>query len=222
MTSIPENELHETPENPHALWEGDLGTLGEQSRRALLELLKGPYLSGRRRPQLWQALVADEAVIRSRLHELFLDVVIDRQDEFAFTRRVDTDELTTPSALRTEAMSFLDTAMLLVLRGHLLASAGERRVVVGKQEIYEQLAVYREGDDAAWAKRLNGSWTRMLNRFNVLHKVEEDRAEISPVLKVVIGPEQAASFTELYRGIAERGTSTSDTDDSAETEEDTA
>ena len=60
------------------LWEGDLGTLGEQSRRALLELLQGPYLSGRRRPQLWQALIADEAAIRSRLHDLFLDVVIDQ------------------------------------------------------------------------------------------------------------------------------------------------
>ena len=30
-----------------ALWAGDTGVLGEQSRRALLELLKGPYLAGR-------------------------------------------------------------------------------------------------------------------------------------------------------------------------------
>ena len=32
--------------NPSALWSGDTGTLGERTRRVLLELLKGPYVSG--------------------------------------------------------------------------------------------------------------------------------------------------------------------------------
>lgn len=221
MTSFPEDSLHEVPASPttpDTLWEGDRGTLGEQSRRALLALLQGPYLSGRRHPRLWQALVADEDQIRARLHELFLDVVIDHEGEFAFTRRVDTDELTVPSALRSKAMTFLDTAMLLVLRRQLLTSAGERRVVIGQQELYDQLAVYREGDDAAWARRLNSAWTHMLNDFNVLHKVDDDRAEISPVLKVMIGPEEAAAFTELYRGIAAGG----DPGQTAESEEEDA
>ena len=31
---------------------------------------------------------------------------------------------------------------------------------------------------------------------------EDDRAEVSPVLKVMIGPEEARAFTELYREIA--------------------
>ena len=184
------------------LWEGDLGTLGEQSRRALLELLQGPYLSGRRRPQLWQALIADEAAIRSRLHDLFLDVVIDQHDEFAFTRRVATDEIAVPAALRSKSMTFLDTAMLLVLRQHLLTAAGERRVIVGRDEVFEQLAVYQQGVDSGWARRLNRSWTKMLNSFSVLQQLEDDRAEVSPVLKVMIGPEEARAFTELYREIA--------------------
>ena len=55
-----------------ALWTGDTGVMGEQSRRALLELIKGPYLSGVKAPALWSALLADEASIRSRLHEVFL------------------------------------------------------------------------------------------------------------------------------------------------------
>ena len=37
-------------QTPDPLWEGDHGTLHESSRRALLEVLKGPYLSGSRRP----------------------------------------------------------------------------------------------------------------------------------------------------------------------------
>ncbi|REE04304.1 DUF4194 domain-containing protein [Citricoccus nitrophenolicus] len=186
-----------------SLWSGDTGTLGEASRRALLDLLKGPYLSGRRRPQLWQALVADEGPIRSRLHDLFLELVIDHTEEFAFTRKVSTGELQVPAALRTEALTFLDTAMLLVLRQQLLMAAGEQRVIAGQTDVFGQLSVYSQGDESTWAKRLNSSWTKMHNKFNVLHKVEEGRAEISPVLKIMVDHEQARSFTELYRGLAD-------------------
>lgn len=184
------------------LWEGDRGVLREASRRALLELLRGPYLSGRRRSNLWHSLLADEDAIRSRLHELFLEVVIDREEEFAFIRRVETDELAVPSALRSESLTFLDTAMLLVLRRHLLSAVGERRAIIGRDELFDQLSIFREGDDAKWAKRMNSSWSKLHRSYSVLHKVDEDRSEISPVLKVIIDAEQAEAFTDLYRNIA--------------------
>lgn len=43
---------HDSPDDSTGLWSGDTGTLTEQSRRALLKLLAGPYLSGRRQPRL--------------------------------------------------------------------------------------------------------------------------------------------------------------------------
>lgn len=206
---------HDSGPRPR-LWSDDTGTLGESSRRALLDLLKGPYLSGRRRPQLWQALVADEDAIRSRLHDLFLDLVIDHSEEFAFTRKVVTEELQVPAALRSEALTFLDTAMLLVLRQHLLMAAGERRVIVGQPEIFDQLSVYRQGDESTWTRRLNSSWTKMLKKFNVLHVVDDDRAEISPVLKLMVDHDQARAFTELYRSLA-GGADATDADEIPET-----
>ena len=54
-----------TPEAA-ALWRDDTGTLAEPSRRALVEVLKGPYLTARRHPQLWSALIADESAIAPR------------------------------------------------------------------------------------------------------------------------------------------------------------
>ena len=129
-----------------ALWTGDTGVMGEQSRRALLELIKGPYLSGVKAPALWSALLADEASIRSRLHELFLELVVDRVGEFAFVRNVSTTELTVPSTVRSAALTFLDTAMLLVLRQMLLAGEAEGRVIVGQEDVFEQLQVYRTVD----------------------------------------------------------------------------
>ena len=189
--------------SPGSLWTGDTGTLREDSRRVLLELLKGPYFSGRARPRLWAALSADEGAIRARLHDLFLDLVIDPVDEFAFVRKVRTSELKVPSALRSEALTFIDTAMLLVLRQILLAASGEVRVIVGKPEVFERLAVYRDGDEATFRGNLNAAWARMLNRFRVLHAVDDERAEISPVVRFLIDADRVAELTAAYRSVVE-------------------
>lgn len=187
------------------LWTGDSGTLAEQSRRALLEILKGPYLSGRRRPQLWSALVADEQAIRSQLHNLFLELVIDPVDEFAFVRKVRTTELDVPSPLRSETLTFIDTAMLLVLRQVMLAAPGEQRVIVGQEEIYERLDVYRNGDQTTFTRNLNAAWGRMTNKFRVLHPAGEGRAEISPVVKFLLDHDLVVALTTEYQRIAASG-----------------
>ncbi|HZK59559.1 MAG TPA: DUF4194 domain-containing protein [Cryobacterium sp.] len=191
-----------------ALWPGDTGVLGEQPRRALLELIKGPYLSGVKAPALWSALLADEAGIRSRLHELFLELVVDRAGEFAFVRNVSTAELKVPSTVRTVSLTFLDTAMLLVLRQMLLAGEGDGRVIVGQEDVFEQLRVYRtaDRDEADFNKRLSSTWLKMKNSLRVIHQAgAEDRAEISPVLRLIVDAEQIQAIGAEYRRIAEGG-----------------
>jgi hypothetical protein len=187
---------------PDRLWTGDRGTLAETSRRALVRLLQGPYLSGAAHPQLWAALAADEAAIRSALHNLFLDLVIDPVDEFAFTRKVRTVEVDVPQTLRSTTLTFAATVMLLVLRQILLAAVGERRVIVGKTEVYERLAVYRQGDEATYQRNLNSAWNQMVNKFRVLHELDDGRAEISPVLKFLIDDEQVGALTEVFHRLA--------------------
>lgn len=203
------------------LWSGDSGTLAEQSRRALLEILKGPYLSGSRRPQLWAALVADEQAIRSQLHNLFLDLVLDPVDEFAFVRKVRTNELDVPSPLRSEGLNFIDTVMLLVLRQVMLAAPGEQRVIVGQDEIYDRLDVYRSGDQTTYTRNLNAAWGRMTNKFRVLHPAGEGRAEISPVVKFLLDHDLVVALTAEYQRIAASGLpdTTSDEPDSGEAEQ---
>ena len=189
-----------------ALWAGDTGVLGENSRRALLELIKGPYLSGAKTPMLWSSLLADEEILQTRLHELFLELVLDRTREFAFVRNVATTELKVPSTVRSAALTFLDTAMLLVLRQMLLAGEAEGRVIVGQEEVFEQLRVYRsdDRDETDFNKRLNSTWMKMKNTLRVIHQAgSEDRAEISPVLRLIVDADQVAAITEEYRRIAE-------------------
>ncbi|EPR75025.1 hypothetical protein ADILRU_2562 [Leifsonia rubra CMS 76R] len=187
------------------LWNGDTGVLVEQSRRALLELIKGPYLSGAKTTTLWSALLSDEVAIRSRLHELFLELIVDRVAEFAFVRNVATDELGIPNAVRTAPLTFLDTAMLLVLRRMLLSADSDGRVIVGQEEVYEQLDVYRstDRDEHDFDRRLNSSWNNMKNKLRVIHQAgEEDRAEISPVLRLIVDAEQISAISAEYQRIA--------------------
>ena len=190
-----------------ALWPSDTGALPEQSRRALVAVLRGPYLSSQRNPKVWAALRADEAAIRSRLNELFLELVVDDNDEFAFVRKVTAPQIDPPSALRSMNLSFVDTLMLLVLRQILLAASGEPRVIVGRDEVFDRLSVYNHGDEQTYRRSLNASWKRMSDALHVLHPLEDGRVEISPVVKFIIDPNRVKALTEEYRRLSETGNS---------------
>ncbi len=90
-------EAAQAPAN--TLFMGDSGELALDTRRALVQLLAGPSLDGRRHPKLWPILVRDEAVIRRRLAELFLELVIE-DVQVDFTRQADTGGLEVPLLLR--------------------------------------------------------------------------------------------------------------------------
>lgn len=187
------------------LWPDDAGTLLASSRRALVQLVRGPYLSAARHGALWGALLNDEPAIRSRLADLFLDLVVDADHEVAFVRNVDQPEVDAPRVVRTAPMTFLDTAMLLHLRQTLLAAGAGERVIVGQDELAEQLEVYRSAsstDAAGFAKRVNASWVK-LQKYGILATTTtEGRCEVSPVLRLVFGPEQISAVRAEYARLA--------------------
>jgi len=198
------------------LWTGDLGLLPAASRRCLLTLIKGPYLSYARHPQQWAALKQDEPAIRSRLHDLFLDLVIDEDALVAYVRNVAAPDADAPRTVRSARLTFMDTAMLLLLRQQLVAAPPGERVIVGLDEVAEQLEVYRQGTDPSdHRKRVNASW-RKLDAYGLLQPADGGRFEISPVLRLVLGPDEVAALRTEYRRIAEGGDAAVHLDDETE------
>ena len=61
-----------------ALFPGDTGVLSMKVRQALVKLLKGPYVDGGRDEKLWTTLLDNQLILRSRLSELFLRLLLDR------------------------------------------------------------------------------------------------------------------------------------------------
>lgn len=227
MDGFDRSPLPETYDQPASaeLWDGDMGRLRDRSRRALVQLLKGPYLSSARQANLWSALLADEAAIRSRLADLYLDLVLDLEAEVAFVRNVgaavERPEL--PKVLRTASLTFLDTVLLLHLRQQLLHDAGGSKTIVGRDEVADQLKVYQgheKADPAGFARRIEASWNKMV-RYGLLASTStEGRFEVSPVLRLVFGAEEIRAIHEEYRRLV--GAGDEDQQDSADRDEEDA
>ena len=70
-----------------------------------------------------------------------------------------------------------------------------------------RLAVFRtpDRDEKDFASRVNSSWNKMQNKLRVLHAVGDDRAEISPVLRLLVDADQIRAITSEYHRIAREG-----------------
>lgn len=184
----------------------DHGELSPATRRVLLALIRGPYRrSSAGDGRLWNALVRDEAHVRSRLADLYLDLVLDPGAGLAFVRNLELEDA--PKVVRNHPLTLLDTALLLFLRRRLLAQQGtDVRTFVGRDEIEDQLRSYRPADLAdkkGFDDRIGAAVNKMKKNSVLLPTDDEERWEVSPVLALVFGPDEVAAVTrELERLVA--------------------
>ena len=189
-----------------SLYVGDNGELPHDARRVLIKLLAGPALEAQQHSKLWPVLLREEQRIRSRLSELFLELMLDRELGVAFTRQADTGDLDTPTLLRRETLTFITSALILHIR-MLLAQSEARgeRAATSADELKEHLSLYEQStntDHAGFLNRVNSAINKA-KEYNILQKIRgsEDRYEISPTLKLLFTPEEIQSLTLCYREI---------------------
>ncbi|MCL2809606.1 MAG: DUF4194 domain-containing protein [Treponema sp.] len=205
--SLSENILQDKTESENNLFLGDAGELPLDTRRALVLLLSGPFLDGERHTKLWPVLLRDEAVIRRRLADLFLELMIDTDLKVAFTRQADTGDLEAPRLLRRAHLTFIDSILLLYLREQLTqAETHGGRAVVSRDDIIENLSLYdRTGntDKAGFTKRIDASIEK-IKKHNILQKIRasDNRFEVSPALKLLFSAEEIITLTKLYHNMS--------------------
>lgn len=187
---------------------GDTGELRMDTRRILVQLLLGPSVDARRQSKLWPVLVQDEKVLRARLHELFLDLVIDHEQKVAFTRQVVSDQVDVPILLRKAPLTFIESALLLFLRQKLTqADAQGERAVVSVQEMQEHLSVFEKADNAdrAGFDRKTVNAVEKAKTLSLLRKLgrNEERYEVAPTLKLLFSAEEIQGLMRTYAALAE-------------------
>jgi hypothetical protein len=198
---------------------GDTGSLPIDTRRILVQLLLGPSVDARRQSKLWPVLLRDEAVIRSRMHELFLEVVIDHEQQVAFTRQVTSEELEVPILLRKASLTFLETALLLFLRQRLTqADAQGERAVVSLSDMQDHLGVFERENNPDHAKfgRQVVNAVDKAKKLSLLQRIRssDERYEVAPTLKLLFSAEEIQQLTRTYGQLMQAPQTTGEPDDS--------
>lgn len=191
------------------LFSGDTGLLPADTRQVLVQLLLGPYVDGARQGRLWAVLLRDERVLRSRLHDLFLELVVAHDERVAFVRQVIEEDLEAPILLRRQPLTFVETALLLYLRQCLTqAQAQGERAVVSRDEMLEHLLVYERerNPDRAKFERQCVSAVKKAHDANWLRplRASGERFEVSPTLRLLFPAEEIAALLAVYRSLAAR------------------
>lgn len=186
---------------------GDTGQLAADTRRVFVLLLLGPSLDARRQSKLWPVLLRDETLIRSRLHELFLELVVDREQQVAFTRQIIAEELDAPILLRKAHLTFLESVLLLFLRSRLTqAEAQGERAAVAREEMLEHLRVFEKAQnpDRARFERQMENAVEKAKKLSLLQRIRgsDERYEVSPTLKLLFTADEIQVLTRSYESLA--------------------
>lgn len=189
---------------------GDTGHLPLETRRVLVQLLLGPSIDATRQRHLWPALLRDEAVLRSRLHDLFLELVVDTDQQVAFTRQVVAEDVDAPILLRKAHLTFLETALVLFLRQRLTqADAAGERAVVSYEDMQTNLGVFERvanPDQARFGRQVVGAIEKV-KKLSLVRLLPggQQRFEVSPTLKLLFPAEAIQALTHTYQALLDGG-----------------
>ncbi len=190
-------------EDPAELFPGDSGTLDADVRRVLVRLLQRRFLLAEKNRQQWRTLLDNQQVIESRLHDLFVHLVVDHQRGIAYKRQVRSDELDVPVLLRDEAYTRAETLVLVHLRTVFQRErgAGETSARVDVEEIEQTALTYFDPADtnvAARQREIRAAVLR-LAKEGVVEEESEGRYRVTPLVEVVLSNERLSELSAWLR-----------------------
>jgi hypothetical protein len=181
--------------------------LSEPARRALVSLLMNRYISKARHRIAWEGILTAENDLRSRLDEMYLDLVVDHEAEVAFKRQQDGDDV--PRVLRREKALTRDASFVLIFlrREYAFADPDDGPVMITRDQIGEFLRAYREdgdSDDARFSHRIDAAINALIRPWQIL---EPDPAvdylfTVSPVIVPLVGVDEMSRFEAAFRQAA--------------------
>jgi hypothetical protein len=193
------------------------GRLPAEARRALVELMRQGVVVAESRRLVFDALCAHRALIADHLADMYLRMLIDESAGLALLLNAqpgssDDDEEDFAALISRRTLTVYDTLMLIVLRKHFLdrETAGDTRIRIDMVQIEALLMPFLllTGSTNSDRKKLNGAVEGMKRR-RILNAVrgEDERVEISPVIRYVVNTEYLEHLIQEYRRLAEEARS---------------
>ncbi len=159
-------------------------------------------------PGLWPALLQHQDLMRSRLADLFLELVVDQERQVAFTRQADTGELEAPILLRRSPLTFLDSVLLALSALHIWSTP-----TPAESRPWSPWTIWwssfgstspARAPTAPGSRNASGRPSRRPRRTasSAPSAAATDRFEISATLKLMFGPEEVKELAALYDRLA--------------------
>ncbi|MDR3068223.1 MAG: DUF4194 domain-containing protein [Cellulomonas sp.] len=191
-------------DDPDELFPGDCGTLDAQVRTVVVRLLQRRFLLAEKNPALWRTLLANQQVVESRLHDLFVYLVVDHERGIAYKRQVRSAEADIPVLLRDEPYTRAETLVLVHLRAVYQREriGGESSVRVDVEDVEQTAMTYfydpADTNPAAHQKEVRAAIDR-LRREGIIDEESEGRFRITPLVEVVLNNERLAELKDWLR-----------------------
>jgi hypothetical protein len=184
-------------------FDGDTSRLAAEVCWALQQLVAAPHVGGESKS--WPVVLDNEAVLRSRLSELGLLLVVNREHSYAYTRQGEDPSRHSRTILRNRTLSLAASALALYLYQQYVTAADDPIVERGDMEDH-MLATYRPAEDideVAFKKRINGAIAQ-LGEVHILKPVagSADRFTIYPAITAIVTAEQVTALQLRYQGLA--------------------
>ena len=187
-------------DDPAQLFAGDTGTLDADVRRVLVRLLQRRFLVAERNRAQWRTLLENQQVVESRLHDLFVHLVVDHDRGVAYKRQVRSAELDVPVLLRDEPYSRAETLVLVHLRTVFQRErgAGEASVRVDVEELEATALTYFDPDDtnvATHQREIRAGIAR-LAKDGIIEEESAGRFRITSLVEIVLTNERLAELRD--------------------------
>lgn len=184
------------------LFPGDRGTLDAEVRRVLVHVLQRRFLSADNRAE-WKLLLEHQQLIESRMHDLYLRLVVDLGRGVAYKQQVRSDEFEVPILLKDAPYNRTETLVLVHLRTVFQreSAAGEPAPRIDIEDVEQTVLSYltdADGSTARQQKAIRAALDR-LDREGVIDEETLGRYRISPLVEVVLSAEKLAELRAWLR-----------------------
>jgi hypothetical protein len=190
-------------DDPTELFAGDTGTLEVDVRRVLVRLLQRRFLLAEKSPAQWRTLLENQQIIESRLHDLFVRLVVDHDRGIAYKQQVRSGELDVPILLKDDPYNRAETLVLVHLRTVFQRErgTGETSARVDIEELEQTVLTYFDPDDhnlARGQREIRNAVQRLVTE-GLLAEESAGRYRITPLVEVVLSTEKLTELNQWLR-----------------------
>ncbi len=200
---LAEDSTNTPDENPQLL--------SMEARRALVNLLRHGVVFAQNRENLFDVLVREQRAIQTQLANMFLRMLLDEKAGVAILLQQETDESEDEpvSLITRRTLTLYDTLLLLVLRKHYQErqTAGDQRIFIDIDRIESRLTPFLPltNNSRSDRRRLSSALKNMKEkRLLVSVPGDEERFEITPVIRYVVNADFLEKLLEEYRALASK------------------